>query len=46
MKWAGHVVRTREIIACTSLVGKSERNMSLGRPGIDGRMILKQVLNK
>jgi hypothetical protein len=45
MRWVGHVVCLEERRAVYSvLVGKPERKRPVGRPGIDGRIILTHSL--
>jgi len=39
MRWAGHVVSTRGGKGC--VLGKLEGKRPLGRPSLDGRMILR-----
>jgi hypothetical protein len=45
LRWAGHVARMGERRgAYRALVGKLEGRRPLGRPGVDGRIILKWIL--
>ena len=45
MSWAGHVARMGERRGvCRVLVGKPEGNRPLGRPRLDGRIILRWIL--
>ena len=47
MRWAGHVAsmgERRDVYRV--LVGKPEGKISLGRPGIDGRIILRWIFRK
>ena len=51
MRWAGHVACMGDRrVACRVLVGILEREREragpLGRPGVDGRIILKGILRK
>jgi hypothetical protein len=47
MRWAGHVARKRERRGVYRvLVRKPEEKRPLGRPGVDGRIILKWILRK
>ena len=47
MTWAGHVARMGEsTYACRVLVGKPEGKNHLEDPGVDGRIILKCILEK
>jgi hypothetical protein len=47
MRWAGHVVSMGEKRGlCRVLVGKTERKRPLGRPGVDGRIILRWIFRK
>ena len=43
--WAGHVARMgeREVHSLQGLVGKSGGKRQLGRPGVDGRIIVKNI---
>ena len=44
MRWAGHVVSTRGGKGC--VLGKLEGKRPLGRPSLDGRMILRWISRK
>jgi hypothetical protein len=47
MRWAGHVARMGEERGVyRALVGKSEGKRPLGRPDVDGRIILRWILRK
>jgi hypothetical protein len=47
MRWAGHVVSMVEGRGVRRvLVGKPERKRPLGRPDIDGRVILRWIFRK
>jgi hypothetical protein len=47
MRWAGHVARMRAVTnAYEILVGKPEGKRPLGRPGVDGMIILELFLGK
>ena len=47
MRWAGHVARMREDRGVQRvLVGKPEGKRSLGRPDVDGRIILRWIFRK
>ena len=47
MRWAGHVARMREGRGVHRvLVGKPEGKRPLGRPSVDGRIILRWIFRK
>jgi len=47
MRWAEHVARLGEIRGvCRVLVGTPEEKGPLGRPSVDGRIILRWILRK
>jgi hypothetical protein len=47
LRWAGHVARTGERRgAYRALVGKPEGRRPLGRPRLDGRIILKWIFER
>jgi hypothetical protein len=47
MRWSGHVERMGERRCVYGvLVGKPERKRPLGRPSIDGRIILRSIFRK
>jgi len=47
MRWAGHVARLRaRRNAYRILVGKPDWKKPLGRPGVDGSVVLKRVFKK
>ena len=47
MRWAGHVARMEEgRVMHRVLVGKPEGKRSLGRPNVDGRIILRWIFRK
>jgi len=47
MRWAGHVARTGEDRGVRRvLVGKPEGKRPLGRPRLDGRIILRWIFRK
>jgi len=47
MRWAGHVARTGEGRGVHRvLVGKPEGKRPLGRPRLDGRIILRWIFGK
>ena len=46
-RWAGHIARMGERrVAYRVFVGKPERTTQLKRPRVDGRIILKWILEK
>jgi len=47
MRWVGHVARTGEGRGVYRvLIGKAEGKTPLGNPGVDGRIILRNILRK
>jgi hypothetical protein len=47
LRWAGHVARRGERRgAYRALLGKPEGRRPLGRPGVDGRIILKWIFER
>ena len=47
MRWVGHVARMEERRGVYRiLVGNPERKRVLGRPGVDGRIILRWIFKK
>jgi hypothetical protein len=47
MRWAGHVARMgEETGAYRILVGRPEGSLPRGRPGVDGRIILRRIFGK
>jgi hypothetical protein len=47
MRWAGHVERNGEDTdVYRVLVGKSQEKRQLGRPDVDGRIIISRIFKK
>jgi hypothetical protein len=47
MRWAGHMARMGQRRgACRVLVGKGEGKKPFGRPGVDGKIILKWIFKE
>jgi hypothetical protein len=47
MRWAGHIARMGDgTVLYKDFVGEPERKRPVGRPGVDGRIILRWIISK